>query len=462
MANENGNSKLNNCIVNLKDHICKIPLESTIVDNILSAADQANCKVIRLKKSIYIRKGLGPKAIFHLNIDNPTDISYHFSSIDEKDAIVSNTAVNLMASSLIITYLITSSSLEFDVLVTYSNIQSKFEEYEQLREILRIDKVINLNLRQADCLADEFSSLLLSLVTVPIERFDADFDYKTYRLSLKNLMGGHAGDNINKVRMNSIKMILGIFRKMKSKVDLDMLSLTGGDRYDNIPSFAEIDFIINENYENDLLNTFEIYKNEAIEKNLRYEPDMSLICQEIEPEDISPISTESFNHLASLIELSPTGTFAVNSIDNQIISSSNLATIRSFDDSINMIQVFRSLTEEGMSQMVKKSKMAAMIAKSDFKEKLFMPSWLNSDKNLTKSFVNAYRDLFNDDLDVIKTQYSLDSSIVFRNLNVKMVSLGVKYKQEGQYFYTQINELARVIILLEKVLDKLKEDEEHV
>ncbi|WP_296113580.1 hypothetical protein [uncultured Anaerococcus sp.] len=462
MANENGNSKLNNCIANLKDHISKIPPESTIVDNILEAAYQANCKVIRLKKSIYIKKGLGPKAIFHLNIDNPTDISYNFSSIDEEAAIVSNTAVNLMASSLIITYLITSSSLEFDVLVTYSNIQSKFEEYEQLREILRTDKVINLNLRQADCLADEFSSLLLSLVTVPIERFDADFDYKTYRLSLKNLMGGHAGDNINKVRMNSIKMILGIFRKMKSKVDLDMLSLTGGDRYDNIPSFAEIDFIINENYENDLLNTFEIYKNEAIEKNLRYEPDMSLICQEIEPEDISPISTESFNHLASLIELSPTGTFAVNSIDNQIISSSNLATIRSFDDSINMIQVFRSLTEEGMSQMVKKSKMAAMIAKSDFKEKLFMPSWLNSDKNLTKSFVNAYRDLFNDDLDVIKTQYSLDSSIVFRNLNVKMVSLGVKYKQEGQYFYTQINELARVIILLEKVLDKLKEDEEHV
>lgn len=462
MANENGNSKLNNCIANLKDHISKIPPESTIVDNILEAAYQANCKVIRLKKSIYIKKGLGPKAIFHLNIDNPTDISYNFSSIDEEAAIVSNTAVNLMASSLIITYLITSSSLEFDVLVTYSNIQSKFEEYEQLREILRTDKVINLNLRQADCLADEFSSLLLSLVTVPIERFDADFDYKTYRLSLNNLMGGHAGDNINKVRLNSIRMILGIFRKMKSKVDLDMLSLTGGDRYDNIPSFAEIDFIINENYENDLLNTFEIYKNEAIEKNLRYEPDMNLICEEIEAEDMSPISTESFNHLASLIELSPTGTFAVNSIDNQIISSSNLATIRSFDDSINMIQVFRSLTEEGMSQMVKKSKMAAMIAKSDFKEKLFMPSWLNSDKNLTKSFVNAYRDLFNDDLDVIKTQYSLDSSIVFRNLNVKMVSLGVKYKQEGQYFYTQINELARVIILLEKVLDKLKEDEENV
>lgn len=462
MANENGNSKLNNCIANLKDHISKIPPESTIVDNILEAAYQANCKVIRLKKSIYIKKGLGPKAIFHLNIDNPTDISYNFSSIDEEAAIVSNTAVNLMASSLIITYLITSSSLEFDVLVTYSNIQSKFEEYEQLREILRTDKVINLNLRQADCLADEFSSLLLSLVTVPIERFDADFDYKTYRLSLNNLMGGHAGDNINKVRLNSIRMILGIFRKMKSKVDLDMLTFTGGDRYDNIPSFAEIDFIINENYENDLLNTFEIYKNEAIEKNLRYEPDMNLICQEIEAEDMSPISTESFNNLASLIELSPTGTFAVNSIDNQIISSSNLATIRSFDDSINMIQVFRSLTEDGMSQMVKKSKMAAMIAKSDFIEKLFMPSWLNSDKYLTQAFVNAYRDLFNDDLDVIKTQYSLDSSIVFRNLNVKMVSLGVKYKQEDQYFYTQINELARVIILIEKVLDKLKEDEENV
>ncbi len=58
-------------------------------------------------------------------------------------------------------------------------------------------------------------------------------------------MGGHAGDNINKVRKNSIKMLIGFFRRLKSKVDLEMISLSGGDRYDNIPSSANLDFVIN-------------------------------------------------------------------------------------------------------------------------------------------------------------------------------------------------------------------------
>ena len=275
-------------------------------------------------------------------------------------------------------------------------------------------------------------------------------------------MGGHAGDNINKVRMNSIKMIIGIFRRMKSKVDLDMLSLFAGDKYDNVPAFANIEFIINSEYENDLINTFDIYKNEAIEKNLRYEPDMKLTCEEIEAYEQDPITNETFSHLASFIELVPTGTFTVNSLDNQVISSSNLATTRTLKHYINLIVVFRSLTEEGMSQMLEKSKTAAKIASSDLIEKLFIPSLKNKDKELTDAFISSYKALYDKDLDVIKTQYSLDSSIVFKNQNVKMVSLGVKYKQDDNLFYTNTKDILDVINLLNCVMKKLENHKENL
>lgn len=462
MASDNGNSNLKQFIekfrVSDKDGI-SMP---TIVETTLKTAKENDCRVINFDKSYYIQKGNKPKALLHLNIDNPMDISLNISSLDDEKSIFSHANINLISSAIVINYLLMFSNSSFDVLISYNNIQSNIEDYREISSVLRTKNIINLNLRQADSLADEFSSLLLALINVPVDRFKPEFQYKTYRLSLTNLMGGHAGDNINKVRKNSIKMIISFFRKLKSKVDLEMLSLYGGDRYDNIPSSADLEFIINPDYESDLMNAFEIFKNEAIEKNLRYEPDMQLTCEEINIKDLLPITSESFNHLASFVELCPTGSFAVNSIDNQIISSSNLATTRSLKTSINMILVFRSLTEEGMRQMLEKSTLAANISKSSLEEKLFIHSFINSDKTLTNVFKDAYYDLYNENLDVIKSQYSLDSSIVFKNLNVKMVSIGVKYKEDDQYFYTQISDIERVINLIESVFVKLEENKETI
>ena len=460
MASDNGISNLKQFIDKLrasdKDGI-SMP---TIVETTLKTAKENDCRVINFDKSYYIQKGNKPKALLHLNIDNPMDISLNISSLDDEKSIFSHANINLISSAIVINYLLMFSNSSFDVLISYNNIQSNIEDYREISSVLRTKNIINLNLRQADSLADEFSSLLLALITVPVDRFKPEFQYKTYRLSLTNLMGGHAGDNINKVRKNSIKMIISFFRKLKSKVDLEMLSLYAGDRYDNIPSSADLEFIINPDYESDLMNAFEIFKNEAIEKNLRYEPDMQLKCEEINIKELLPITSESFNHLASFVELCPTGSFAVNSIDNQIISSSNLATTRSLKTSINMILVFRSLTEDGMRQMLEKSTLAANIAKSSIEEKLFIHSFINSDKTLTNIFKDAYYDLYNENLEVIKSQYSLDSSIVFKNLNVKMVSLGVKYKEDDQYFYTQISDIERVINLIESVFVKLEESKE--
>lgn len=460
MASDNGNSNLKQFIEKLRASDEDGISMPTIVETTLKTAKENDCRVINFDKSYYIQKGNKPKALLHLNIDNPMDISLNISSLDDEKSIFSHANINLISSAIVINYLLMFSSSSFDVLISYNNIQSNIEDYREISSVLRTKNIINLNLRQADSLADEFSSLLLALITVPVDRFKPEFQYKTYRLSLTNLMGGHAGDNINKVRKNSIKMIISFFRKLKSKVDLEMLSLYGGDRYDNIPSSADLEFIINPDYESDLMNAFEIFKNEAIEKNLRYEPDMQLTCEEINIKDLLPITSESFNHLASFVELCPTGSFAVNSIDNQIISSSNLATTRSLKTSINMILVFRSLTEEGMRQMLEKSTLAANIAKSSLEEKLFIHSFINSDKTLTNVFKDAYYDLYNENLDVIKSQYSLDSSIVFKNLNVKMVSLGVKYKEDDQYFYTQISDIERVINLIESVFVKLEESKE--
>lgn len=420
---------------------------------ILEKARSHQYEIVKLNDSYYIKKGISPKAILHLN----ADARFLYRNLEfeqtDKERIIAGKNIYLFNAIFVIANLLDLSTNDFDVLITNNNIQNDIKNYSSLKDVIRSDKVINLNLRQTKCIADEFSALNLLNIKLPIIRNEINNSYKTFRLSLSNLIGGHTGEDLDKVRLNSIKACLGLIRKIKSKVDLDIVKLQGGDRYDYIPNFASIDFIINSNFENELINTFELFKNQYIEKNLKYEPEMDIELKEIESDANSSISDKSFSHLSSFVELIPAGAYSVNSNNNQLISSINLSTARTFEDYINFIIVCRSLSDESMNEMLEKMQTAASISESKIKIGLSLPRWKNSDDLLTEAFSKVYRDLMGEDLEIVKTQYSLDSSMIFSNLDVKIVSIGVEYKQrDDNMFFTDLSEIINVTNLIDDVL----------
>lgn len=424
---------------------------------ILEKANDHNYEVIDLLDSYYIKKGVSPKAIIHLNTDS--NFLHKNLELDQNDGarIIAGKNIYLFNAIFVIAALLDLSTNDFDVLITNNNIQKDIKNYSSLKDIIRSDNVINLNLHQSRCIADEFSALNLLNIKVPVLRKELEYSFKTFRLSLNNLIGGHTGEDLDKVRVNSIKATMGLVRKIKSKVDLDILKLQGGDRYDYIPNFASVDFAINCQYENELINTFKIYKNEYIEKNLKYEPDMDIDLSEITVSNINPISDASFSYLSSFVELIPTGAYAVNSNNNQLISSLNLSTVRTFEDYINFIIVLRSLSEESMNEMLEKVKTAASISNSKALTVLSLSRWKNSDTSLTEIFTKSYEELTGDQLEVVKTQYSLDSSMIFFDLDVKIVSLGVEYKQrDDNTFFTDLADIIAVINVIDNVLTHIK------
>ncbi|WP_394011479.1 zinc-binding metallopeptidase family protein [Anaerococcus cruorum] len=420
---------------------------------ILEKAHDHNYEVIDLLDSYYIKKGVYPKALIHLNAD--AKFLYKDLRFEESDGgrILAGKNIYLFNAIFVIAALLDLSSNDFDVLITNNNIQNDIKNYSNLKDVIRTDNVINLNLRQSKCIADEFSALNLLNVKLPIERKEQEDSIKSYKLSFSNLIGGHTGEDLDKVRLNSIKSVMSFIRKIKSKVDIDIVKFQGGDRYDYIPSYASIDFTVKSEYENELINTFDLYKNEYIEKNLKYEPDMDIVLNKEQEKSSNPLLDKSFSHLSSFVELLPTGAYSVNSNNNQLISSINLSTVRTFEDYINFIIVLRSLSEESMNEMLDKAKTAASISDSKIINGLKLPRWKNPDNSLTEIFIKAYEQLTGDHLEVVKTQYSLDSSMIFLNLDVKIVSIGVEYKQrDDNMFFTDLTEIISVINVIDNVL----------
>lgn len=448
-------NNLSGYVKSLADNYTENVSSNSIETLIIDTAGALKLDVVNINNSYYIKKGEKPKALLHLNIDyNKNNLSFSIED-DNKEIIKSEYGVNLITSSIVICYLLNFSHESFDVLITHNNINMCDMKYSAVANILRTDNVINLNLRQSNCVADEFSSLKLFLNQVKVERFKPTYEYGSYRITLHGLSGGHAGEESDKVKLNSIKLLITIIRKIKAKVDIDIVSLVGGERYEYIPSTANIDFVIDSQYEADLLNIFEIIKNESLEKNLKYEPDMKLSLAKIDTNKKDPITNQSFNYLASFIELIPLGSFFVNSIDDKTISSSNLATARSLKNHVNLIIVLRSLSEESMNSMIERISVASTISNSILNEKFHIEKWKNKNTYLTDVFKTAYSEITSDELNVVKTQYSLDSSIIFKDLNVKIISIGVKYKKADTVYYSSIDDLFSVVNLLEKVLNKI-------
>ena len=451
--------KLKINIENLSDFINNTQAKHPLLEYISKIAVENGFEVTGVNDAIYFKRGDKPSAIIHLNFEYKNE-NYDFS-IDENNPLqlitsCENTYINAI---LIISLLTFQEDAKFDILMTKNVIQTDNKSFQTLSNIIRSENIINLNLNKSFCLADQFSSFILSRINIPVERFEIIYDYKKFRIYLNNLIGGHTGEDLDKLRLNSIKTLIGFIRRLKSKVDIDITNITAGERYDNIPSAGFIDFVVKSQYENELLDIYQIVKNDYIEKNLKHEPEMDLSIEEISEIDFNPIDQTSFDHLLSFVELIPSGAYKVDNISNELISSINLSTARTFEDLFAFAIVYRSLSEEIMNEMQNKTSIAAEISYGEIITNLVIPKWKNSNDNLVNAFRRAYTNIFNEDLQVIKTQYSLDSSIIFNNLNVNLVSLGVEYKQgdDGNY-YSKLTDIVSETMLIDNAITQLEDN----
>lgn len=451
--------KLKINIENLSDIIHNTRAKYPLLEYISKVAIENGFEVTGVNDAIYFRRGYKPSAIIHLNLEYKNK-NYDFS-IDENNPLqlISTCESTYINAILIISLLIFQKYAKFDILMTKNVIQTENKSFLTLANIIRSENIINLNLNKSFSLADQFSSLILSRINIPVERFEITYDHKKFRISLNNLIGGHTGEDLDKVRLNSIKTLIGFIRKIKSKVDIDITNITAGERYDNIPSAGFIDFVVKSQYENELLDIFQIIKNDYIEKNLKHEPEMDISIEEISEIDFNPIDQASFDHLLSFVELIPSGAYKVDNVSNELISSINLSTARTFEDLFAFVIVYRSLSEEIMNEMQNKTSIAAEISYGEIITNLVIPKRKNSNDKLVNAFRRAYTNIFNEDLQVIKTQYSLDSSIIFNNLNVNLVSLGVEYKQgdDGNY-YSKLADIVSETMLIDNAITQLEEN----
>lgn len=168
-----------------------------------------------------------------------------------------------------------------------------------------------------------------------------------YRLKIAGLYGGHSGVDIDKPRLNAIKLLIEALINIRGDSDLFICNISGGSAHNAIPRDGIVEFLIPEDNKNESMNRFKEWK-QVINRYKADEPTISVELIEILSKD-GIIQT---NHLLSLVNEIQHGPIAMSKeIPNLVETSNNLATIQMKGDHIDINCSTRSSVMASLNQV---------------------------------------------------------------------------------------------------------------
>lgn len=232
-------------------------------------------------------------------------------------------------------------------------------------DFVRGRKVINLDSEDYDTITVGAAGAYLQVGTFPIERMKTPEGLRFFRLNVSGGQGGHSGVDINKNRLNAIKLICQFIYAYKyiphnedmrepdcQEPQMEVLylsELNGGSANASIPSECTAVVGVPEKEAQEFIEQFEFRKARNERISALCEPNMKISMEEVEP----PESVIADDHYISLvIENLPFGPLRMHDdMPDTVMMSNNIGVVRTNEDCITVSCHTRSFSDEEMVSM---------------------------------------------------------------------------------------------------------------
>lgn len=159
------------------------------------------------------------------------------------------------------------------------------------------------------------------------EPVQEDFVYSS--LYVKDAMGGHSGDDINKGRANAVQL-LGRFLFSILDLDWQLVTIDGGNKRNAIAREAKAIIAAEEDTLEIIYERLDAFRDEVIEEYGNIEKDIKVGYDEVEPDTVmNAIDEMTAWNLVTALCASPHGVLAMSQeIENFVETSTNLASVK--------------------------------------------------------------------------------------------------------------------------------------
>ena len=246
--------------------------------------------------------------------------------------------------------------------------------------------------------------------------------------SLKGLVGGHSGDDINKKRANAIKL-LGrfIFQTMKRYDGVQLAQFHSGKLHNAIPRDGYFVIAVPNDLKENVRADWNVFAAEVEDEFHVTDTQMVFSMESTDAEPvIDPAVAKNFVWAVQAVD---NGIYAIcqdEALGGMVETSSNIASIHSSDTTIDILSSQRSNVMSNLDNMCATIQAVFELAGAEAKSSDGYPAWkMKADSKLQEIVVNSYVKLFGHKPVVRGIHAGLECGLFSeRYPNLDMVSFG--------------------------------------
>ena len=294
------------------------------------------------------------------------------------------------------------------------------------------------------------------MIDLPYRKEKLPPNHKGYIIKVSGLKGGHSGDDIEKGRGNANKILNRFLWEASDNYALKLSVFDGGNLRNAIAREAfAVTAIPMEN-----TGPFEGFVQQ-FEKTARHEfritePDLKIACETTEDPTFIMSSGSQTNLLNSLYAC-PHGVIAWSQdIPNFVETSTNLASVKTQEDSIRITTSQRSSVESAKEDTCQMVAATFKLAGAATEHTDGYPGWTpNPDSQIMETTVNSYKELFSEEPIVRAVHAGLECGLIGAQYpEMDMISYGPTIR--GAHSPDEKLEISTVVKFWDLTLDVLK------
>ena len=251
--------------------------------------------------------------------------------------------------------------------------------------------------------------------------------YFFIKASLKGLIGGHSGDDINKKRANAVKILARFLYQTQERYGIRLASFNAGRLHNAIPRDGIIVFAVPFDKKEQVRADWNIFTTDVEEEYHVTEKNMEFSMESCEPESVLPLNVST--RLIQALQAVDNGVFAMcqdEEIAWLVETSNNVASIVTTDENVVIVASQRSNVMSALDNQAATVKAVFQLAGADVVQGEGYPAWkMRADSKLTALTVETYKKLFGKDPKVLGIHAGLECGLFSEKYpDLDMVSFG--------------------------------------
>lgn len=248
------------------------------------------------------------------------------------------------------------------------------------------------------------------------------------RLGVKGLLGGHSGTDIDKERVNGIRLTARVLNRLLGVRSAQLVQFVGGTKDNAIPREAEAAVLFTNTEDTDeamkiVSDMQKAFENEILPTEPNFE--FSFTREDNVKEEV--LSKEDGRALVSAVLLAPNGVRRRDlSLDNFVLTSLNLGIVTTEEDEAKLVFAPRSSVDSLQDYTKDLLQLTADTFGFTVSISGAYPGWEKvADSKLRDTFVESYRELFGDEIKVEGIHAGLECGLFYAAMpGLDPVSIG--------------------------------------